>query len=233
MSAGHDLYVETCPDGGDLMEVLSLDWLLATLLSLVAYLLGAIPSAYVMVRLAKGVDIRQVGTRNVGALNTYQQVGLGGGLLVLLADAGKGALAVLLPHWVGAPEWTIYPAAALVLVGHNWPVFLGFRGGKGAATILGIALTLLPHLALIALAPALVVVILARNVVIGAMLGFVLFNVLTVVMGQDIKMTALFWLLTLLVVSTYLAGTLGHMLTALKARRWREAFYETGLKPED
>jgi len=111
-------------------EVLSLDWLLAIPLSIGAYLLGSIPSAYILVYMVRGVDIRQVGTRNVGAMNAFDQVGPWGGLLVLLADGGKGVLAALLPGWVGAPDWVVFLTATLAVAGHNWPVFLNFRGGK-------------------------------------------------------------------------------------------------------
>jgi glycerol-3-phosphate acyltransferase PlsY len=145
-------------------------------------------------------------------------------LLVLLADAGKGALAVLLPGWAGAPEWTVYLTAVLVIVGHNWPIFLGFRGGKGAATILGIALALLPYLTLITLGPAAVMVILVRNVVLGVVVGFVLFNVLTVATGKATGMILLCLFLTFLVIATYLGSTWGKMATAVKARHWRELF---------
>ena len=107
-----------------------MEWTGAVLLGLGAYLLGSVPTAYILVRLAKGIDIRQVGTGNVGALNTFQQVGIWGGLMVLVVDAGKGALSSLAPSWAGAPEWTVFLTTPLVVAGHNWPVFLGFRGGK-------------------------------------------------------------------------------------------------------
>ena len=210
-----------------------MDWLPAALLSLVAYLLGSIPSAYILVYLVKHVDIRQVGSRNVGALNTFQQVGPWGGVVVLLADTGKGALVVLLPHWLGAPDWMVYPAAVLVVVGHNWPVFLRFHGGKGAASILGIALALAPILTLISMAPVALIILLARNVVIGVAAGFILFNTLTVVTHQGVGLITLCLALTFLVIGTYLQGTFSKMLAAVKAHRWREVFYEGSLNPEE
>ena len=210
-----------------------MDWLLAAMLSLVAYLLGSIPSAYFLVYLVKHVDIRQMGSRNVGALNTFQQVGPWGGVLVLLADAGKGALAVVLPHWLGIPDWAVYPAAILVVVGHNWPVFLGFHGGKGAASILGIALALAPILTLISVAPVALIILLAHNVVIGVAAGFILFNTLAVVTHQGTGLITLCLALTFMVIGTYLRTTLGQMFAAAKAGRWREVFYEGSLNPEE
>jgi len=210
-----------------------LDWLLAALLSLGAYLLGSIPAAYILVRRVRGLDIRRVGSRNVGALNTFQQVGLWGGLLVLLFDTGKGALAVLVPGWVGAPEWTVYSTGILVALGHNWPVFLGFRGGKGAASILGVSLALLPVLTLIAAGVTLLLVLLLRNVIIGALVGFILLDALTVITHQEPGLIALCFFLTILVTATYLVSDRERMSGAIKARRWRALFYETHPAPEE
>jgi glycerol-3-phosphate acyltransferase PlsY len=211
-----------------------MDLLLAALLSLGAYLLGSIPAAYILVRRVRGLDIRGVGSRNVGALNTFQQVGLWGGLLVLLFDAGKGALAVLAPGWIsGAPEWTVYSTAILVVIGHNWPVFLGFRGGKGAASILGVSLALFPVLTIIAFVPALLVTLLVRNVVLGALLGFVIFNTSTVVTGQPAELVALCLFLTLLVIATYLGSGRDRLSAAIKARQWRVLFYGVRPTPEE
>ena len=131
-----------------------MDLAAAALLGLGAYVLGSFPTGYVLVRAVRGTDIRDVGGGNVGALNTYQQVGAWGGLLVLSVDAAKGALAALAPGWSGAPEWTVFLTTPLVVAGHNWPLFIGFRGGKGAASILGVSLVVAPALTLITAGPA-------------------------------------------------------------------------------
>ena len=93
-----------------------------------AYLIGSLPTAYTVGRRLKGVDLRLVGSGNLGAANTFREVGPWPGLLVLTSDGLKGVLAILIPGWVGAPEWAGYGAAVAVVAGHNWPVFLGFRG---------------------------------------------------------------------------------------------------------
>lgn len=204
-----------------------MDWIVAIPLGLGAYLLGSVPAAYILVYLARGIDIRQVGTKNVGALNAFQQVGVWGGLLVLLADAGKGALAFLAPQWAGAPEWTVFLTAPLVVAGHNWPVFLGFRGGKGAAAIFGISLAFVPLLTLIALGPAVLVMALVRNVVLGAAFGFILLNLLLLATQQSTGQLALCVALTLAVTATYVVSIREHIIGSIKARRWRQLF--TGL----
>ncbi len=209
-------------------EVLSLDWLLAIPLSIGAYLLGSIPSAYILVYMVRGVDIRQVGTRNVGAMNAFDQAGPWGGLLVLLADGGKGVLAALLPGWVGAPDWVVFLTATLALAGHNWPVFLNFRGGKGAAVILGNSLAVLPVLTMIAVGPTVLVILLARNVIIGAGLGFILLNTIIVVTNQCAELIALCLFLTFVATVTYVVSIWTQIITAIKTRHWRRLFYGPG-----
>ncbi len=201
-------------------------WTSAILLGLGGYLLGSVPTGYIVARLARGVDIRDVGSGNVGALNTYQQVGPWGGVLVLLADAGKGALAVVVPGLVGAPGWTIFLTTPLLVAGHNWPAFLNFRGGKGAAAILGVSLALVPMLTLIALAPTLLVMAAVRNVVLGAAFGFVLLNSLLLATRQSTDLIALCVSLTVLVTATYLVSIRERLTACIRARQWRELFTE-------
>ena len=207
-------------------------------LGLGAYLLGSVPTAYIMVRLVTGHDIRRLGTKNVGTLNTYHQLGTWAAVPVLVVDAGKGALAVLVPAWLGAPavlvpawlgapHWAVFMTTALVVAGHNWPVFLKFRGGKGAAAIFGVSLALAPVLTLITLAPVVVIVLMVRNVVLGVAFGFLMLNTLLVVTGQDPEQIALCIFLTMVVTVTYLVSTWNHVVDSIKGHRWKELF--TGL----
>jgi glycerol-3-phosphate acyltransferase PlsY len=109
-----------------------------------AYLIGSFPAPYIMGRLRKGIDIREVGTRNMGAANVFYQVGAVEGVIVLLLDVGKGAAAVYLARSLGAPLYIELVAAAVVVAGHVFPVFLKFRGGKGGAALIGALAFLLP-----------------------------------------------------------------------------------------
>ncbi|MDP2931046.1 MAG: glycerol-3-phosphate acyltransferase [Chloroflexota bacterium] len=116
-----------------------------TAVSLVAaYLIGSVPAAYIAGRLKKGVDIRQVGSRNMGAMNVFYKVGFWTGMSVLAFDVGKGAAGVALARWLGVPDIAQLFVGAVVVIGHAFPVFLRFHGGRGGATCIGILVYLMP-----------------------------------------------------------------------------------------
>ena len=129
----------------------------------IGYLLGSIPSAYIVGRMIKRSDIRQVGGGNIGALNTAREIGLLPGLAVLIADTAKGSIAVLIAQWLGLSLIWIFIAGFAAVVGHNWPVFLRFKGGKGAATTIGVLLALVPGESAISLAIIVIVIIITSN----------------------------------------------------------------------
>jgi len=103
-------------------------------------------------------------------------------------------------------------------------VFLNFKGGKGAAAIFGISLVIVPWLTVITAGPSILVMLLLRNVVLGAAFGFALLNILLWVTGQGSQQLGLCLLLTLLVTATYLINIREHVLSSIKARQWRELF---------
>ncbi len=117
---------------------------------IMAYLLGSFPSAYLIGRLRKGIDIRTVGSHNMGAMNSIYNVGFIWGVLVLALDLGKGFAAVALGEWLGQGaglSWWLYLAMAcgfIAVLGHNFPVWLKFKGGKGGATAIGAVLFFIP-----------------------------------------------------------------------------------------
>ena len=120
----------------------------------VAYLLGSIPTGFLVAR-AQGLDIRTLGSGNIGATNVFRYLGKTAGIFVLLADAAKGFLAVLLAAKVMAPafatstqpqlrEWFEILAGLGAILGHNFTCWLSFKGGKGIATSAGVLLALVP-----------------------------------------------------------------------------------------
>jgi len=95
-------------------------------------------------RLKEGIDIRTVGSRNMGAMNSFYRLGFIYGLIVLLVDMGKGAAAVWVARLLDSPDLVEMLSGAMAVVGHNWPLWLKFRGGKGGATAIGAVGFLMP-----------------------------------------------------------------------------------------
>ncbi|MFO8143662.1 MAG: glycerol-3-phosphate acyltransferase [Dehalococcoidales bacterium] len=112
---------------------------------IISYLLGSVPSAYIITRWRKGADIRQVGSRNMGAMNVMYSVGILAGLAALTLDFSKGIGAIFIVRWLGAPQYAEMLGGAIAVFGHMFPVFLKFRGGKGGATCIGVFFALMPH----------------------------------------------------------------------------------------
>ena len=200
------------------------DPLLAAIILLSTYLLGSIPSAYIVGRVVASVDIRTVGSRNVGALNTYHQIGPKAAACVLVADALKGGLAILVSMSIWDSPWSCLYAALGVVAGHNWPLFLGFKGGKGAATALGVSLAVQPLLTLVALAPTVVVTTMTRNLVLGAAVGFTVLNLLVVATGQGWLQVLICMLVTFIVTATYFGRSWRESMAAARGGRWRQLF---------
>jgi glycerol-3-phosphate acyltransferase PlsY len=113
-------------------------------LILLAYLLGSVPFGVVVARAQGGVDLRRVGSGNIGATNVLRAVGKGAAALTLLGDIGKGAVAVVLGRSFGVPPTLLAMIALAAVVGHLLPAWSGFRGGKGVATTLGVVLAAMP-----------------------------------------------------------------------------------------
>jgi len=112
---------------------------------ILGYLLGSIPSAYIVTRLVTGQDIRQLGGGNVGGLNTAREVGFLPGMLVGIVDVGKGSAAVAIAHWLlDLPLTPVLLTGLAAVVGHNWMVWLKFSGGKGMGAAVGALLVVMP-----------------------------------------------------------------------------------------
>jgi len=108
-----------------------------------AYVIGSIPFGYLIVRMSGAGDVRETGSGGTGATNVSRRAGKAAGILTLVLDAAKGAIAVAIATW-WSDGWFLAGAAIAVIVGHIFPVWLGFRGGKGVATAVGVFLVLAP-----------------------------------------------------------------------------------------
>ncbi|MGI8997913.1 MAG: glycerol-3-phosphate 1-O-acyltransferase PlsY [Pyrinomonadaceae bacterium] len=145
------------------------------LILLIAYLLGSIPFGYLIVWAKGGGDVRQTGSGGTGATNVTRRAGKAAGILTLVLDALKGVAAVLLARWLLTMDfgvnWCVAGAALAAVVGHIFPVWLKFRGGKGVATGLGVFVTLSPLSVISALMVFVVVVWQTRYVSLGSIIA--------------------------------------------------------------
>jgi glycerol-3-phosphate acyltransferase PlsY len=156
------------------------------LFSIVAYLLGSIPTAVWVGKKWHGLDVREHGSKNAGATNTFRVLGKKPGMLVLLIDVLKGTLATAAPalylNGPGNEEHLMniqLVSAICAVIGHLYPVFAGFRGGKGVATSLGVIIGMQPFAALCCLIVFLVVFIPSKYVSLGAMAAALTFPIVT------------------------------------------------------
>ena len=147
-------------------------------LIIVAYLIGSIPLAYLIARFVRGVDLRKYGSGNVGSSNVLQVTSKRWTLPVALFDVSKGLLAVWLTRWAGLDILPQFMVGITAVAGHNWPVFLGFRGGRGILSTLGVILAFSP---LLGLFMAIIAFSMApfKNMSLGVFIGLLALPVLT------------------------------------------------------
>jgi len=150
---------------------MQLDWVSAAVL-LLAYLFGSIPGGVLVARLYR-VDLRKVGSGNIGATNVQRVLGWGPAIVVALFDVFKGGIAVWIARLAGVEGGLLGGVAVAAVLGHNFPITLRFSGGKGVATSLGTLLFLDPEVALYSAAIGLSVILLTRYVSAGSLTGAV------------------------------------------------------------
>lgn len=166
------------------------------------YLLGSIPTAYIVSRRVTGKDIRRLGGGNVGGLNTYREVGALPALVVGLGDLGKGAAAVAIAYWLlGVSPLFVMLTGLAAVIGHMWMLFLKFSGGKGMGAAFGALLVLMPvygywYGLLIIITVIIIPFVFTRNVALSMGIGLLFLPLIT-------------WLITQSGLATILAVTLG------------------------
>jgi len=141
---------------------------------IIGYLLGSIPTAYLVSRTRKGIDIRNIGSRNMGGANVMREIGAREGVIVGLIDIAKGVGAVLIAQALNISELWVFGAGFAALVGHNFTVFARFRGGRGSATIIGVFLVLAPEAMLITLVVVAIPFFTTRKFGAAILIGFAL-----------------------------------------------------------
>jgi glycerol-3-phosphate acyltransferase PlsY len=157
------------------------------LVAIIAYAIGSVNFSIIFSKKFAGVDVREKGSGNAGTTNMLRSVGKGLAALTLICDILKGIVAVLVAYWIGIiagdsvkPEILIQLAGFFAVVGHTFPVYFGFKGGKGVATSLGILLLVNWQIGLICLVFAILVMAITRMVSLGSIMAAILFPVLTI-----------------------------------------------------
>lgn len=153
----------------------------------IAYFLGSLPNGLYVAKI-KGVDIRNEGSKNTGATNVFRVMGAKYGIFVLLLDALKGFLPLILAEWVGIRGNLLVLIGVTAVIGHTFSPFLNFKGGKGVATSLGIFLYLTPVPMFITLAMFIIVVGISKYVSLGSILASVLLPLLVLIMPVNEKL---------------------------------------------
>jgi len=174
----------------------------ALLVLLLAYLFGSIPAGVLVAR-AYGVDIRKVGSGNIGATNVLRTLGWGPALVVAFFDVFKGGIAVLIARASGLEDWLLGGVALAAILGHNYSLFLGFKGGKGVATSFGTLLFLDPVLALWTFPIGVSVMLITRYVSAGSMAGGVAAFVLSLALSRPPWEVATVFLMAALIFWTH------------------------------
>ncbi|MDD3115150.1 MAG: glycerol-3-phosphate 1-O-acyltransferase PlsY [Anaerovibrio sp.] len=144
----------------------------------VSYVLGSVPNGLILGRAVWGIDLRQHGSKNIGATNAWRTIGKAGGISIFVLDMLKGAVSAYLGIHLGGSELAGIICGLLAIAGHSWSIFLGFKGGKGVATGLGVILMLMPWVTLIVFVVWFVIVRLTGYVSLASMVGAVLVPVL-------------------------------------------------------
>jgi len=155
------------------------------LIIVTCYLLGSIPFGYIVGKLSKKIDIREFGSGNIGATNVFRILGPSLASLVLLGDLGKGILSIYLVRFFNIDNLLIFTIAGLaVICGHDWSLFLGFKGGKGIATTFGVVFALNPMISILALIIWGIVLITTRYVSLSSIFAIISIFIFTILFKQ-------------------------------------------------
>lgn len=185
------------------------------------YLLGSIPIAWLVCKAATGQDLRNLGSGNVGVMNVALSVARWAGLLVFLAELTKGALAVVVPQALGASEVMLYAAVLGAVVGTRWPMWLGFRGGRGNTVCVGALLLISWPTLVIGLGVWGILRLLTRSSFLATRISFILWPVVFGLLMSSWLAFGLGILLVLIYLSTHEVSTDDH---SLIKERWPSLF---------
>ena len=165
---------------------------------ILGYLIGNFATSYVAGKLIANIDIRNYGSGNAGATNTFRVLGPAAGTIVFIGDVLKGLLAALIGRWLTGTVAGGMLAGTFAVVGHNWPVMFNFKGGKGIASSFGLIMALFPKIGLILFVVVVTVILVSRYVSLGSITAAVLFPILLIIFGQPFRIVLLGLILCLM-----------------------------------
>lgn len=171
-----------------------LKWILT---GIIAYVLGSVSSGLLVAKFAKGPDLRSVGSKNTGASNVLRTMGWKWGLITFFGDFGKAVLACWIGSLIVGNHFGALLAGLAVILGHNWPVFFGFKGGKGVASSCGVMVFCFPVPALIGYAVAIGIIALTKYISLGSMSMLTLYAILVSVFYSGGNACIIIWAILL------------------------------------
>jgi acyl phosphate:glycerol-3-phosphate acyltransferase len=180
------------------------------------YLLGTIPTGYLVGRL-RGIDVRAVGSGNIGATNVLRAVGPWAAIVVVIVDPLKGVAAVALPAALGVDLWIVAATALATVLGNTYNVFLRFRGGKGVATSVGVFMVVDPLVTVLAIALFAIVLWTARYVSLASVVGVAVAPLLVLARGSDLPVLLLAFAVAAVVIVRH-ADNIGRLRAGVERR---------------
>lgn len=167
------------------------------IVSVLSYIIGNISASYLIAKYAAGIDIRKYGSGNAGATNVLRTLGKKAGVAAFLGDALKGVIAVVLGRLIAGEDGQIF-AGLFVVIGHNWPIFLNFKGGKGIATTIGVMTAINPYIVAAIVPIGIVIIIITKYVSLASIMGMIIFPIIMLFTHQNIKLVLFSFILSIM-----------------------------------
>lgn len=161
------------------------------LIAVISYLLGSVSTGLIIARIFHGPNLREVGSKNTGASNVLRTMGVKSGLITFLGDFIKALLATLIGRWIMGQDGAMI-AGLVAIIGHNWPAFFQFKGGKGVSSSIGVMMGTFPLAGLISLAVMVGVIAWKRYISLGSIVLVVVFALLTTAVSWGVPL-AIVW----------------------------------------
>ena len=169
------------------------------IISVLSYVLGNFSTAYFIAKLYAGIDIRKYGSGNAGATNALRTLGKKAGVTALFGDILKGLIAVLIGRFIAGEDGQVL-AGLFVVIGHNWPAFLGFKGGKGIATTIGVMTAINPYIVAGIVPVGVLIIAITKYVSLASIMGMIAFPIIMLLIKQPVKLVVFSFLLSIMAV---------------------------------